>query len=156
MPVGRNSHVSNIILREVGQEILLKEFRELVLSQRTNQSKSWTRVAKMLAGCRGCWERPGQVKGSVSSGSTMQISGHFVWQATTVFCIYAKAGRTLSTHTAPVRAQSRWNGDTRWVTPICTQTAGPDFHFIQTDTQTQLIKRDPHQLSEVKHGAARG
>lgn len=50
-----------------------------------------------------CWEvemcdgsGTGRVKGT-SSETTMQIPRHFVWQATTLLCIYAKPGKTLCT-----------------------------------------------------------
>lgn len=50
-----------------------------------------------------CWEvemcdgsGTGRVKGT-GSETTMQIRRHFVWQATTPLCIYAKPGKTLCT-----------------------------------------------------------
>lgn len=92
----------------------------------------------------------GRLKGSISSESTMQISGHFVCQATTELWIYAKSGRTL-VHTDALSEHSH----ARMVTPngwplSALRWLGQTFpSFRQTRKHT---KCGTHQLSEVKHG----
>lgn len=51
---------------------------------------------QVLRGWNGDGGGAGRVKGT-SSETTMQICRHFVWQATTPLCIYAKPGKTLCT-----------------------------------------------------------
>lgn len=63
------------------------------------QSKVWFPNNRIKVCCEGevCYgSGTGQVKGT-SSETTMQIPRHFVWQATTLLCIYAKPGKTLCT-----------------------------------------------------------
>lgn len=95
----------------------------------------------------------GQVKGT-SSETTMQIPRHFVWQATTLLCIYAKPGKTLCTQPC---CQSRvmlerWHpmGDPCLRARLLGQTSRwtlTDAH--KTDRVTTCGTRD---ISEVKRG----
>lgn len=97
------------------------------------QSKVWfpnnrIKVCCEVEVCYG--SGPGQVKGT-SSETTMQIPRHFVWQATTLLCIYAKPGKTLCTQPC---CQSRVMLERRPLSP--SEVTGPDF-TLDSDRRAQ-------------------
>lgn len=78
----------------------------------------------------------GRVKGT-SGETTMQIQRHFVWQATTALGIYAKAGRTLCTHSPAVRHSHARALTHAMDDPLpATRLRGQTSHFIGTAART--------------------
>lgn len=100
----------------------------------------------------GCWEAEmcdgsgaGRVKGT-NSETTMQICRHFVWQATTLLCIYAKPGKTLCT-----QACCQSGVMLEWWHPMGDPCLGQTSHFIQAHTHEHWQK-----LSHVAHITSQG
>lgn len=124
--------------------------------QMWNQFKLWIQdqVVQVLRGWNVWlrWDRSGEGQ---QQRTTMQIPGHFVWQATTVLCIYAKPGKTLCTQPC---CQSGVMLD--WWHPKDDPSLQRDYwarlhtSFRQTHTQAQaqVITCMEHITSQGSHG----